>query len=214
MYTINNCIHSGTAVGVIMLGAANSGKGTQAKLIIDNYQGYHISTGDLVRAKIESDQDFKDGYVKDIKSGCLISDEVVLGLTRDHLALSKPSGIVVLDGWCRTKHQTDMLDKLFVKPEHLIAFDFDVCLSVARERARIRAREDDTEINKRFRLWQEHRASVVHKLRAKGVYVITIDARQDPAHIHNSVRNGIVDHIKAIKGRSGKAPGHRALHHH
>jgi adenylate kinase family enzyme len=204
MYRINNRIDNGT-VGVLMLGPVNSGRKTQAEKLVSEYRGHHISTYQLVCTQIDDIPRSNDG----------LSDEDVFCLTKEYLALHMPTGIVVLNGWCRTKHQTDMLDKLFVKPEHLIAFSFDIPLTVAQERAGLDGRVGDSEISRRFRFWERNRDDVDHKLRAKGVNVVELDGCHDPEHIHNSVRGGVVNHLKALTGLVGvRAPSrHRHPHH-
>ena len=39
---------------IVMLGAPGAGKGTQAKMIAENYQIPHISTGDMFRLNIKN----------------------------------------------------------------------------------------------------------------------------------------------------------------
>lgn len=200
---INNCITDGTAVAVLFLGAANSGKDTQGEMLIRQYQGHHISTGALVRNKMDTDKDFRKKHGRQMEQGGLIPDDIIFDLIMEYAQENQPEGIIALNGWSRTKPQADMLDKIFTTPQHSIAFDFDIPLTVAQERARIRKRFDDNEINRRFRLWQQHRVDVIHKLRAKGVRVVELDGRHDPDHINNSVKGEIINHVKALKGLVG-----------
>jgi adenylate kinase family enzyme len=212
---INNCVNDGNAIGVIMLGPINSGRNTQARMLVDVYEGHHISTGVLVRGRMDIDEDFRRQHGLNINKGLPVPDDVILSLIAEHTQKNELSGIIALSGWSRTKHQADMLHKIFTKPHHVIAFDFMISLTIARERARLSGRVDSDEVIKRFRLWQTHRDDVAHKLRAKGVHVVGLDGCHNPDHIHDSVRGTIVKHVKALKGLVGvRAPSrHRHPHH-
>lgn len=197
---INNCLNGGMVFGIVLLGPANSGKGTQAKMLMERYDGHHVSTGDLVRDKIACDAIFAEKYSGRTGSGALIDDDVVFDLTKECLSSANPAGIIVLDGWCRTKPQVDKLDDLFTRPDHLIAFDFIIPIDVVRTRANVRGREDDRRIDGRFKLWDDHRSIVRSKLKAKGVRVVEVNANQDPVHINSFIEREIIFHGRKVRG--------------
>lgn len=93
---------------IILLGGPGSGKGTQAKKIVEKFNYGHISTGDLLRA-LEND---KNASLEDkqklieMKAGKLVSDELIykLAFTEMNKFLDNKKG-VVLDGAIRNEKQ-------------------------------------------------------------------------------------------------------------
>lgn len=103
-------------MNVILFGPPGAGKGTQAKFIVDRYNIPQISTGDMLRAAVKAKTPLGLVAKQLMDSGDLVSDEVVLGLIAERLALSDCSVGFVLDGFPRTIPQAEelvlILDKL------------------------------------------------------------------------------------------------------
>lgn len=101
---------------VILLGVPGSGKGTQAKRIVEKYQYAHISIGDLLRA-LEADPaaDPADkAKLAEMKAGKLVTDDLVykVGFAAVQKSLTAGAG-VVLDGAIRTLDQAIAYEKFF-----------------------------------------------------------------------------------------------------
>ena len=103
-------------MNIIFLGAPSCGKGTQAKVISKKYKVNHISTGDLLREKVDNPRDPLGLQIKEIiNSGCLVDDEIIINLIDEKLkTLSSDEGIL-FDGFPRTLEQARLLDQLFKK---------------------------------------------------------------------------------------------------
>ncbi|MBI4162226.1 MAG: adenylate kinase [Candidatus Aenigmarchaeota archaeon] len=95
---------------LIIIGPAGSGKGTQAKLISENYKIPHISTGDLIREEIASGSVFGGKLEQIINKGSLVPDEDVLKLLKKKLDASKNG--FILDGYPRNLNQAKTLDEI------------------------------------------------------------------------------------------------------
>lgn len=91
---------------VVLFGPPASGKGTQAAFLKARYGVVHISTGDLLREEIKKDTPEAKKLAEIMKSGGLVSDETVIGLTKQHLhtADCREHGWL-LDGFPRTEAQ-------------------------------------------------------------------------------------------------------------
>ena len=117
-------------MNVIFLGAPSCGKGTQAKAVSKKYDMVHISTGDLLREKIDDPRDQLGLQVKDIiEKGLLVDDEIIIKLIDDKIyKLSSDEGIL-FDGFPRTLEQAELLDELFRKYgrtiDYVINFEID-----------------------------------------------------------------------------------------
>lgn len=97
---------------IVLLGAPGSGKGTQAKQLIDRYQIPQISTGDLLRAAVSAGTELGKQAKAAMDSGALVSDEIVLGMIRDRLQESDAQNGFILDGFPRNTSQAESLDTL------------------------------------------------------------------------------------------------------
>ena len=94
---------------LILLGPPGAGKGTQAKMLTDEFGIPQISTGDILRAAV------KEGTPMGIKakgfmdSGALVPDEVVIGIVTERLQKEDCVPGFILDGFPRTVPQADAL---------------------------------------------------------------------------------------------------------
>jgi adenylate kinase len=119
---------------IVLLGAPGSGKGTQAKLLIERYHIPQISTGDLLRAAVAAGSPVGKKAKAAMDAGKLVSDQTVLALIRERLRKADTRPGFILDGFPRNIPQADALDKLLrslKKPIDLavlIDVDFEVLL--------------------------------------------------------------------------------------
>ena len=95
---------------IIMLGAPGAGKGTQAKMIADEYKIPHISTGDIFRANIKNGTELGKKAKTYMDQGLLVPDELVVDLVVDRLNQDDCANGCVLDGFPRTIPQAEALD--------------------------------------------------------------------------------------------------------
>ena len=100
---------------IILFGPPGVGKGTQAKLLVEEFHSAHISTGDLLREAVKNATPLglkADSYMK---AGNLVPDEVVIGLIEEVLRSDEAQRNFILDGFPRTLPQAKALDVLFEK---------------------------------------------------------------------------------------------------
>lgn len=117
---------------VIFLGAPGSGKGTQAKNLVSELSYNHVSTGDLLRAEVAKGSDLGNRVSEIMKSGGLVSDEIVLELLKNNCDLAK--GSYIFDGFPRTLAQAKSLDEVVLGDAPSKAIYFDIDLDVLKER--------------------------------------------------------------------------------
>jgi len=102
---------------IILIGPPGSGKGTQAKKLVEKYKYGHISTGDLLRALANDPQaDLEDKKkLEEMKTGKLVSDDLIykLAFTEIEKYLDAGQGIL-LDGAIRNVAQAEKYQDFFV----------------------------------------------------------------------------------------------------
>ncbi len=97
---------------LIMFGAPGVGKGTQAKLLSQKLNIPHVSTGDILRAAATSGSELGNKAKVVMDAGQLVSDDIMIALTKEVLASSKCTNGWILDGFPRTLPQAQALTKL------------------------------------------------------------------------------------------------------
>ncbi|ANJ66994.1 adenylate kinase [Halothiobacillus diazotrophicus] len=97
---------------IVLLGAPGSGKGTQAKKLVDHYGVIQISTGDLLRAAVAAGTPLGVAAKAAMDNGQLVSDDIVLGMIKERLNQADTQRGYILDGFPRNLAQAAALDEL------------------------------------------------------------------------------------------------------
>lgn len=117
---------------LILLGAPGSGKGTQAKLLVEKYNIPQVSTGDLLRAAVKAGTELGKQAKTAMDAGQLVSDELVLGLIKERLSEADAKNGFILDGFPRNEAQAESLNELLAELGSpldkvvLVDVDFDI----------------------------------------------------------------------------------------
>jgi len=98
-------------ISLILFGPPGSGKGTQAKLLKESLAIPHISTGDMLRERIASDDPLGLQLKELMHAGRLVPDEVVNRLAEERISQPDCCGGFILDGYPRTIQQAEVLDR-------------------------------------------------------------------------------------------------------
>jgi len=119
---------------IVLLGAPGSGKGTQAKLLVERYKVPQISTGDLLRDAVASGSALGRQAKVAMDAGQLVSDEVVLAIIQERIMRTDARKGFILDGFPRNLQQAEALDQLLTalgRPLNLallVAVDVDALI--------------------------------------------------------------------------------------
>lgn len=97
---------------IVLLGAPGSGKGTQAKKLMDGHQVPQISTGDLLRAAVKDGTPLGQRAKAAMDAGELVADDIVIGMIRERLAEPDAGKGFILDGFPRSTAQAAALDEM------------------------------------------------------------------------------------------------------
>lgn len=97
---------------LLLFGPPGVGKGTQAKLLAEEFGVRHISTGDMLRAAVTEGTELGRKAKAIMDAGQLVPDDVMIGIVRDVLRSDKVNNGFILDGFPRTLEQAKALTKL------------------------------------------------------------------------------------------------------
>jgi adenylate kinase len=100
---------------IVLLGAPGSGKGTQAKQLVEKYKIPQVSTGDLLRAAVAAGTELGKKAKAAMDAGQLVSDEIVLGMIQERLAKPDAKTGFILDGFPRNIPQAQALDAMLAR---------------------------------------------------------------------------------------------------
>lgn len=115
---------------IVLVGPPGSGKGTQAKVLMDRFGIPQISTGDMLRAA-KKDGSLDPDLVKRMDAGALVPDEVVIGLIDKRTTADDCKQGFMLDGFPRTVPQAEALGGMLVRRG--LSLDAVIQLDVARD---------------------------------------------------------------------------------
>ena len=119
-----------------MLGAPGSGKGTQAKKLMNDKGISHISTGDMLRSAVEEGTQLGLEARDVMESGKLVSDNLMIGLIKECLSSKELENGFILDGFPRTTKQAidlkDLLEDMNMPLDTALLMDVDLEILMKR----------------------------------------------------------------------------------
>ncbi|RZJ11351.1 MAG: adenylate kinase [Rubrivivax sp.] len=108
---------------LILLGAPGAGKGTQAAFICKQFGIPQISTGDMLRAAVKAGTPLGQKADAVMKSGGLVSDDLIIALVKERIAQPDCSAGFLFDGFPRTIPQADAMKSAGVKLDYVLEID-------------------------------------------------------------------------------------------
>jgi adenylate kinase len=161
---------------VILMGPPGSGKGTQAKRLVERGGCVQLSTGELFREEGRRGTDLGALAKSYMDRGEYVPDAVTIDMVRARLREIPASTRVLFDGFPRTDAQADALDRLLAELGR--GAGTVVLIDVPREelvrrlssRAGQEARADDTPevIAQRLDIYQRQTAPVIAHYEKRG----------------------------------------------
>jgi len=141
---------------ILFLGPPGAGKGTQAEMLARALGVPHISTGVMLRDAIAAGTELGKKVDAIVASGALVSDDLVLAIVEDRLAMDDAACGYLLDGYPRNLAQAvalrDAVGEDAVEVALLLDVESDELVARLLNRAAEQGRADDTEEVIRHRL--------------------------------------------------------------
>jgi len=138
-------------LNVALFGPPGAGKGTQSASLVEEFNLFYISTGDLLRKEIAAETKLGLEAKSIIASGGLVSDEIIVQVIEKTITEHPEANGFLFDGFPRTYIQCYILEGLMLKLNTslscLICLEVNEETSVRRllERGRTSGRTDDNE---------------------------------------------------------------------
>lgn len=131
---------------LILFGPPGVGKGTQAKLLAEEFSVGHISTGDMLRAAVTAGTELGKKAKAIMDAGHLVPDDIMIGIVREVLSTPENKHGFILDGFPRTLAQakalSKILDDLKINDYKVVNFELDDDEIVRRLSNRLVCRQD------------------------------------------------------------------------
>jgi adenylate kinase len=172
-------------INIALFGPPGAGKGTQSSFLIEKYNLYYISTGDLLRKELAEETKLGLEAKSIIAAGKLVSDEIIVQILEKTIKENSQSSGFLFDGFPRTIIQAYILEGLMIKLNTslncLISIEVPEDESVARllNRGLTSGRLDDNEdvIRNRLKEYEDKTLPVLNFYKEKGNY-ISIDGNK------------------------------------
>ncbi len=97
---------------IVLFGPPGAGKGTQADLISELTGKPQVSTGDMLRNAVSQKSQLGIEAKKYMESGLLVPDNIIIDLIKNRLEDEDSVSGVLFDGFPRTIHQAEELEKI------------------------------------------------------------------------------------------------------
>ncbi len=166
-------------MNIALFGPPGAGKGTQSAFLIEKYDLFYISTGDLLRKELAEESKLGLEAKSIIAAGNLVSDEIIVQILEKTIKENSQAGGFLFDGFPRTTIQAYILEGLMIKLNTslncLISIEVPEEESVARllNRGLTSGRIDDSEdiIRNRLREYEDKTLPVLNYYKEKGNYI-------------------------------------------
>ena len=111
-------------MNLILFGPPGAGKGTQAKYLVKKFNGFQISTGDMLRYEIKKYSEIGKQIIQNMNDGKFVNDEIVNNLIKNAVFDPQKKNNLIFNGYPRSLSQAKNLDLLLKDSNQKIDFIF------------------------------------------------------------------------------------------
>ena len=189
-------------MNLVIFGPPGAGKGTQSKFIVNKYNLYQLSTGDLLREEINNKTKLGLEISSIMNSGELVSDKIVGKLIEQFISNDIFKHKIIFDGYPRTILQAQNLDNVLEKYNQKIDLVLKLSVSLETVKKRILERQsqenradDNEEIAiKRYQTYEKSSKPVIDYYQ-KSKLLRVINGEASISEINTEI-SGIIEGIK------------------
>ncbi|HOL74239.1 MAG TPA: adenylate kinase [Bacteroidales bacterium] len=181
-------------INLVIFGPLGSGKGTQAQKIKEKYGFIHFSTGDLLKDEIKKQTPLGKNIEMVVNSGALVSDVLIEEIVKEFIKNNNSRGII-FDGFPRTLHQAEMLDKELANNNLKIdlVIKLDIPETTIKNRLKYRAQKEkraddnDEAINNRLQYYYQHTLPIIDYYKRTNKNIVDIYGDRDVNEVFNDI---------------------------
>ena len=189
-------------MNIIIFGPPGAGKGTQSKFIVNKFNLYQLSTGDLLRNEIKNKTKLGSEISSIINSGELVSDEIVGNLIEKFVSNDTYKDKIIFDGYPRTLVQAKNLNDLLNRHKQKIDIVLKLSVSLETVKKRILDRQtqekrtdDNEEIAiKRYKTYEKSSEPVINYYKQSNLLKV-VNGEAGIPEINREI-GGLIDTIK------------------
>ena len=189
-------------MNIVIFGPPGAGKGTQSKFIVEKFNMYQLSTGDLLRNEIKNKTDLGKKISQIMNSGELVSDEIVANLIEKFISNDTFKNKIIFDGYPRNLSQAKNLDNLLNKYNQTIDIVLKLSVNLNTIKKRIierqfqEGRADDNEdiAIKRFMTYEKSSKPIIDYYEQSNLLKV-VNGEAKISEINNEI-SGIINAIK------------------
>ena len=195
-------------MNLVLIGAPGAGKGTQSKLLMEDFDFDYISTGKIIREAVSAGTSFGLKAKKLIDAGLFVDDEIVIGIVKDEIAKKTDKMGYIFDGFPRNLYQAEVLSEI-------IDIDYAILIDIPDEiiENRMESRRTCKKCGEIYNLnWNLPKDCCICKKCGGELYIRDDDKLEvvkDRLRIYHETTEPIVDYYKQ-KGKlitvNGSAP--------
>ncbi|MDR2010462.1 MAG: adenylate kinase [Bacteroidales bacterium] len=189
---------------VIITGPPGSGKGTQAKLLAEEFGYIHLSTGEMLRKEIALGSDLGKLAQARIDNGNFVPDHVACEMIRTFFRNNPELKGIIFDGFPRTLNQCLEFEPILNEYNTKVHFFIDIDVDKENLTTRLLARNsqqrrpDDSDlsiIEHRFELYNNLTKPVIDYYKNKKNYY-KINGNSDIKNVFSDIKGLLSNYIK------------------
>ena len=189
-------------MNIVIFGPPGAGKGTQSNFIVQKFNLYQLSTGELLRKEINNKTQLGKQISSIINTGNLVSDEIVGNLIEKFITNKEYKNRLIFDGYPRNLPQARYLDTLLKRNNQKIDIVLKLSVSLETikkrifERKNLEKRPDDNEkiAIKRYETYENNIEPVINFYKKSDLLQV-VNGEASISEISDEI-SGLIEGIK------------------